>query len=100
MDHCRRAIKLIDKEYEESEDLMREVNVLKGIQQPCITDIVEVIDSPKHLVIVMEFAAGGEFFDQVVKDHEEGKLQEHHAKIQFFQIAHTMVYPILIIMDQ
>ena len=49
MDHCRRAIKLIDKEYEESEDLMREVNVLKGIQQPCITDIVEVINTPRNI---------------------------------------------------
>jgi serine/threonine protein kinase len=43
-------------------------------------------------VIVMEYAAGGELFDQVVADHDAKILSEEAAKLQFFQISHTIAY--------
>ena len=95
-DHTRRAVKLIEKEtssgYSDIKDLMREVEVLKGVKHPCITEVIEVFDCPNHIIIVMEYAAGGELFDQVVTDSEAGDLQERHAKIQFFQIGHALAF--------
>ena len=90
--HTRRAVKAVRKEGEETEHLMREVEVVKGIQHPCVTQIVEVLDSPDTLMIVMEYAGGGELFGQLVRDYQEGSLVEQNAKIQFFQIAHTIAF--------
>ena len=95
-DHTRRAVKLIEKEsssgYSDIKDLMREVEVVKGVKHPCITELIEVFDCPNHIIIVMEYAAGGELFEQVVADSEAGDLQERHAKIQFFQIGHALAF--------
>jgi len=93
--HERRAIKIIDKEgeqYSESEDLMREVDVLKGIKHPCIAEIVEVVETERNVSIIMEYAAGGDLFEQVSEDNDSGKLVEHNAKIQFYQIAHAIAF--------
>ena len=93
--HERRAIKIIAKEgeqYSESEDLMREVDVLKGIKHPCIAEIVEVVETEKNVSIIMEYAAGGDLFEQVSEDNDSGKLVERNAKIQFYQIAHAIAF--------
>ena len=93
--HERRAIKIIDKggeQYSESEDLMREADVLRGIKHPCIAEIVEVVETEKNVSIIMEYAAGGDLFEQVSEDNDSGKLVEHHAKIQFYQIAHAIAF--------
>ena len=65
------------------EDLMKEVNILQRLQHPCITKVLEVVEDKNILMIVMEYAAGGEVFDQVVNDHENNKLAEKIAKLQF-----------------
>ena len=93
--HERRAIKIIAKEgeqYSESEDLMREVDVLRGIKHPCIAEIVEVVETEKNVSIIMEYAAGGDLFEQVSEDNDSGKLVERNAKIQFYQIAHAIAF--------
>ena len=93
--HERRAIKMIDKggeQYSESEDLMREVDVLRGIKHPCIAEILEVVETEENVSIVMEYAAGGDLFEQVSQDNDSGKLLEHNAKIQFYQIAHAIAF--------
>ena len=93
--HERRAIKIIAKEgeqYSESEDLMREVDVLRGIKHPCIAEIVEVFETEKNVSIIMEYAAGGDLFEQVSEDNDSRKLVERNAKIQFYQIAHAIAF--------
>ena len=62
---------------------MKEVNILQRLQHPCITKVLEVVEDKIILMIVMEYAAGGEVFDQVVNDHENNKLAEKIAKLQF-----------------
>ena len=37
-------------------------------------------------------SAGGELLDQVVKDCNEGKMKESHAKVQYFQIVHALAF--------
>ena len=64
---------------------MKEVNILQRLQHPCITKVLEmeVVEGKNILMIVMEYAAGGEVFDQVVNDHENNKLAEKIPKLQF-----------------
>ena len=97
-EHTRRAVKVLDKNEsslysaDKDQDLMREVEILKGIKHPCITEILDVVETPDKVMIVMEFAAGGELFEQVVADIEAGKLEERHAKIQCYQIATVLTF--------
>ena len=92
---ARRAVKVIraerDSKYS-SPDLLAEVEVLRGVEHPCIVQILEVVGATDQLAIVMEFAAGGELFDQVVRDAREGRLLERHAKVQMYQIAHAIAF--------
>ena len=92
----RRALKVISKKedsrYSDAPDLLREVDVLRGIRHPCITQVLEVFHSEEQLMIVMDFAAGGELFDQVVKDWREGTLKEANAKIQMYQIVSAIAF--------
>ena len=95
-DHKQVAMKFIGKEkwpskYSEPEDLSREVDILLPLQHPCITKVLDVVDD-KSFVIVMEYAAGGELFDQVLLEYEAGTLTEGVAKLRFYQISHTIAY--------
>ena len=45
--------------------LMKEMDIPKNLDHPCITNVLEV-QSEKLFVIVMELAPGEELFDQVV----------------------------------
>ena len=79
------AMKVICKKrwpsrYSEPEDLMKEVTILQDLQHPCITKVLEMVEDENKMVIVMEYAAGGELFDQVVADHDANKLREETAK--------------------
>ena len=92
---ARRAVKVVKAEKDSkysSPDLMCEVDVLRGIEHPCIIQIMEVLGAADQVVIVMEFAAGGELFDQVVRDAKEGRLLERHAKVQMYQIVHAIAF--------
>ena len=71
---------------------MKEVTILQDLQHPCITKVLEVVEDETMFVIGMEYAAGGELFDQVVADHDAYILSEETAKLQFFQVSHTIAY--------
>ena len=66
---------------------------MSRIDHPCITKILEVYDDNEDMfVIVMEYAAGGELFDQVKKESEENILTESTAKLRFYQISNATAY--------
>ena len=70
MTHKQVAVKMIRKEKRpknnsEPDYLMKEMDVPKNLDHPCITKLLEV-QSEKLFVIVMELAPGGELFDQVI----------------------------------
>jgi len=88
------ALKMIStkswpRRYSAPMDMMAEVNVLGDIQHPCITVVHEVVDIQDEdlLVIVMEYAEGGELFDQVLEDSEKNNLDERKAKFLFYQVV-------------
>ena len=88
------AVKLVNKtdewdsKYSMPCDFRKEVDVLDKVDHPCAIKVEEVIETDSLLAIVMEYAAGGELFDQVMKDEKAKLLQEHTAKFQFFQVRY------------
>ena len=67
--HKQVAVKIIRKEKQpknnsESDYLMKEIDIPKNLDHPCITKVLEV-QSEKLFVIVMELAPGWELFDHV-----------------------------------
>ena len=58
------AIKTIDKEYMQDEfskrKVFQEVYLLKKIKHSNVIRLLEVFESSKHLLMVMEYAGGGD----------------------------------------
>lgn len=63
------------------ERVAREIHILKMIRHPNIIQLYEIIETPKQLYLIMEYASGGELFDYIVK---YTKLKEEEA-CKFYQ---------------
>ncbi|CAH1154094.1 unnamed protein product [Phaedon cochleariae] len=87
------AIKTIKKSKIESEaDLVRirrEIQIMSSVQHPNIIHIYEVFENREKMVLVMEYAAGGELYDYL---SERKVLQEEEARRIFRQIATACYY--------
>jgi len=83
--------KLIDKK--ELQLLEREIDIMKKLDHPNIIKLMEVIDTPQTLYLVLEFAEGGELFDSIVN---KGQYTEPEAInivkqiLEAVQYIHTM----------
>mmetsp|Transcript_2705 Transcript_2705/g.2852 ORF Transcript_2705/g.2852 Transcript_2705/m.2852 type:complete len:650 (-) Transcript_2705:365-2314(-) len=64
------AIKILEKDrindVADVERVAREIHILKLIRHPNIIQLYEIIETPKQLYLIMEFAEGGELFDYIV----------------------------------
>lgn len=82
------AIKTIDKKHIKDEfsrkKVFQEVYILKNVRHANVIRLLEVFEGPKHLLIVMEYAAGGDLLNYVKK---KGKLEESEARCLFRQIV-------------
>ncbi len=67
----------------------REIKVLKRANNANIIKLFEVIDSPAHIYIVMEFAASGSVLDYV---RARKRLSEKEACWFFKQIIHALEF--------
>ncbi|XP_034239589.1 LOW QUALITY PROTEIN: serine/arginine repetitive matrix protein 2-like [Thrips palmi] len=87
------AIKTIKKSKIESEaDLVRirrEIQIMSSVQHPNIIHIYEVFENREKMVLVMEYAAGGELYDFL---SERKVLGEEEARRLFRQIATAVYY--------
>ena len=63
------------------ERVSREIKILKMIRHPNIIQLYEIIETPKQLYLIMEYASGGELFDYIVQNT---RLPEKEA-CKFFQ---------------
>ena len=54
---------------------------MKMVRHPNIIQLYEIIETPKQLYLIMEYASGGELFDYIVK---YTKLKEEEA-CKFYQ---------------
>ncbi|CAN6346717.1 unnamed protein product [Urochloa humidicola] len=67
------AVKLIERGHRIDENVYREIINHRSLRHPNIIQFIEVILTPTHLAIVMEYAAGGELFDRIV---DRGRFSE------------------------
>lgn len=87
------AIKILEKDkivdLADVERVKREIHILTRINHPNVIRLYEVIDSPKHIFLIMEFAPGGELFDYIVA---KGRVKEPEACRFFHQILNGVDY--------
>jgi serine/threonine protein kinase len=87
------AIKILEKDkivdLADVERVKREIHILIRIDHPNVIRLYEVIDSPKHIFLIMEFAPGGELFDHIVAC---GRVKEREACRFLHQIVNGVDY--------
>ncbi|KAF6198530.1 hypothetical protein GE061_008278 [Apolygus lucorum] len=87
------AIKTIKKcKIETEADLIRirrEIQIMSSLRHPYIIHIYEVFENRDKMVLVMEYAAGGELYDYLSK---QKVLEESEARRIFRQIAMAVYY--------
>ncbi|WJX47507.1 Serine/threonine-protein kinase srk2f [Trifolium repens] len=59
------AVKFIERGSKIYEHVQREIINHKSLKHPNIVRFKEVLVTPTHLAIVMEYAAGGELFERI-----------------------------------
>mmetsp|Transcript_39369 Transcript_39369/g.35059 ORF Transcript_39369/g.35059 Transcript_39369/m.35059 type:complete len:129 (-) Transcript_39369:2580-2966(-) len=79
------AVKILEKEkitdVNDVERVAREIHILKLIRHPNIIQLYEIIETPKQLYLIMEYASGGEVFEYIVANN---KIPEPEAA-KFFR---------------
>nr|CAB3264138.1 myosin light chain kinase A [Phallusia mammillata] len=75
--------------YIQQRDITEEAEILRKLKHPCIIGVHEVIDTPKDLHIILEYAGGGELFERLA---EKGPLTESTAKLYFYQMLAAVTY--------
>jgi len=96
LNRCRKvAIKMIaTKGIQDSERLrasvLREIEILKYIDHPNIVGLLDTVETPTHLCLVLEYVSGGELFDYV-NDHFENSTEEE-SKYIFLQLVKILEY--------
>ena len=87
------AIKTIEKSYMKDEfskrKVFQEVYLLKKIKHSNVIRLLEVFESSKHLLMVMEYAGGGDLLKLIKK---RGSLKESDSKFIFKQIAYGLAH--------
>lgn len=87
------AIKILEKskivDSDDSERIYREINFLKKLKHGNIIKLYEIIENSKNYYLIMEFAAGGELFNYIVKKKH---LDDQDASYFFTQIINGLEY--------
>nr|CAE03037.3 OSJNBa0084A10.12 [Oryza sativa Japonica Group] len=82
-----RSVFLIDRWIDEN--VAREIINHRSLRHPNIIRFKEVVVTPTHLAIVMEYAAGGELFDRICN---AGRFSEDEARYFFQQLICGVSY--------
>eukprot|EP00758_Cryptobia_borreli_P005088 Tbor_TRINITY_DN4729_c0_g1::TRINITY_DN4729_c0_g1_i1::g.16996::m.16996 len=87
------AVKFIDKklvkEYNLSEYVDREIQMMKKLKHPFVVSLLSVTVSTKGHYLVMELAENGELFDRIV---ESKRFDEETARRYFQQLMSALIY--------
>ncbi|KAK9106370.1 hypothetical protein Syun_022381 [Stephania yunnanensis] len=70
-------------------NVQREIINHRSLRHPNIVKFKEVILTPTHLAIVMEYASGGELFERICK---AGRFSEDEARFFFQQLISGVSY--------
>ncbi|KAJ8478543.1 hypothetical protein OPV22_022270 [Ensete ventricosum] len=83
------AMKYIPRGQKINENVAREIINQRSLCHPNIIRFKEVVLTPTHLAIVMEYAAGGELFDRIC---HAGRFSEDEARYFFQQLISGVSY--------
>ncbi|KAJ6997310.1 hypothetical protein NC653_013780 [Populus alba x Populus x berolinensis] len=83
------AVKYIERGDKIDGNVQREIINHRSLRHPNIVRFKEVILTPTHLAIVMEYAAGGELFERICKS---GRFSEDEARFFFQQLISGVSY--------
>ncbi|OEL22987.1 Serine/threonine-protein kinase SAPK7 [Dichanthelium oligosanthes] len=83
------AMKYIPRGQKIDENVAREIINHRSLRHPNIIRFKEVVVTPTHLAIVMEYAAGGELFDRICN---AGRFSEDEARYFFQQLICGVSY--------
>ena len=73
----------------DSAKIMNEVKIMKSLAHPCIVQMVDIVDSPKELYMVLELMSGGDLLTRIIK---EKFLPEQICKFFFLQLCNAVNY--------
>lgn len=72
---------------EESEArIRREYAIMKHLNHPNVIKLIDILENPTEIIIVMEYASLGDLFDHIT-EQPHGKLPEPAAQRIFLQVA-------------
>lgn len=83
------AVKYIERGDKIDENVQREIINHRSLRHPNIVRFKEVLLTPTHLAIVMEYAAGGELFERICN---AGRFSEDEARFFFQQLVSGISY--------
>ncbi|MBE7179670.1 MAG: protein kinase [Terriglobus roseus] len=88
------AIKLIRKETlgivpNRLPKIYREINILRNLQHPNIVRLHEMVETQRHIGIILEYASGGELFDYILNHRY---LKDQAARRLFAQLVSGVGY--------
>ena len=84
---------LSKKNLSDYEGLMREVNLMIKLDHPNIIKLYEVYETDKNIYLIMELCTGGELFDRIVENTENGiQFTEKEAANLFKQMMSAINY--------
>ncbi|KAE9615229.1 hypothetical protein Lal_00048313 [Lupinus albus] len=83
------AVKFIERGHKIDEHVQREIMNHRSLKHPNIVRFKEVLLTPTHLAIVMEYAAGGELFERI---SNAGRFTEDEARFFFQQLISGVSY--------
>ncbi|KHN36202.1 Serine/threonine-protein kinase SRK2I [Glycine soja] len=83
------AVKYIERGDKIDENVKREIINHRSLRRPNIIRFKEVILTPTHLAIVMEYASGGELFEKICN---AGRFNEDEARFFFQQLISGVSY--------
>ncbi|KAF8411425.1 hypothetical protein HHK36_003974 [Tetracentron sinense] len=83
------AVKYIERGQKIDEHVQREIMNHRSLKHPNIVRFKEVLLTPTHLAIVMEYAAGGELFERICS---AGRFSEDEARFFFQQLISGVSY--------
>ncbi|KAJ2916519.1 hypothetical protein MD484_g3931, partial [Candolleomyces efflorescens] len=73
----------------ERANILKEVQIMRGIQHPSIVKLHSFSESPEHYFLVLELMGGGELFHQIVK---LTYFSENLSRHVILQVAHGIRY--------
>ncbi|KAL2460515.1 Serine/threonine-protein kinase SRK2B [Abeliophyllum distichum] len=83
------AMKYIERGHKIDEKVAREIINHRSLRHPNIIRFKEVVLTPTHLAIVMEYAAGGELFERICN---AGRFSEDESRYFFQQLISGVNY--------